>query len=147
MREHSLAATVLRDDIGAVVKLTTEIRGDHPGPRWVLDACLDIAPFGDENAWTPPPASGVIDQGWMWGRGSSDSKTAVAIFCHLAIQLATSTEQLHGSLVLLFDLDEHTGRFGGAPATSKAPTHPTCAPSTSTSVPLPPSMTPRPPRC
>jgi succinyl-diaminopimelate desuccinylase len=48
------------------------------------------------------------------GRGSSDSKAAVAIFCHLATRLAASTEQLHGRLVLLFDLDEHTGRFGGA---------------------------------
>jgi hypothetical protein len=38
----------------------------------------------------------------------------VAIFCHFATRLAFSTNQLHGSLVLLFDLDEHTGRFGGA---------------------------------
>jgi len=38
----------------------------------------------------------------------------VAIFCHLVTRLATSTEQLHDNLVLLFDLDEHTGRFGGA---------------------------------
>lgn len=114
MREHGLTTTVLRDGTGAVVGLTTEIRGAHPGPRWVLDACLDSAPFGDENAWTHPPTSSVIEDGWLWGRGSSDSKAAVAIFCHLAIRLAASTGQLHGSVVLLFDLDEHTGRFGGA---------------------------------
>ncbi len=116
MREHGLATTVLRDGTGAVVGLTTEILGVHPGPRWVLDACLDSAPFGDENAWTHPPTSGFIEGGWMWGRGSADSKVAVAIFCHLATRLAASAEQLHGSLVLLFDLDEHTGRFGGAKA-------------------------------
>ena len=114
MQEHGLATKVLRDDTGAVVGLTTEIRGDHAGPRWVLDACLDSAPFGDENAWTHPPTSGVISDGWMWGRGSSDSKAAVAIFCQLATRLAASTGQLHGGLVLLFDLDEHTGSFGGA---------------------------------
>ncbi len=114
MREHGLATTTLRNGTGAVVGLTTEIRGSHPGPRWVLDACLDSAPFGDENAWTHPPTSGVIEDGWMWGRGSADSKVAVAIFCHLATRFAANTEQLHGSLVLLFDLDEHTGRFGGA---------------------------------
>ncbi|MGH3601451.1 MAG: M20/M25/M40 family metallo-hydrolase, partial [Pseudonocardiaceae bacterium] len=79
----------------------------------VLDACLDSAPFGDETTWTHPPTSGVIKDGWMWGRGSSDSKVAVAIFCHLATRLAVNPEQLHGSVVLLFDLDEHTGRFGG----------------------------------
>ncbi len=124
MREHGLVTTVLRDDTGAVVGLTTEIRGGHTGPRWVLDACLDSAPFGDENVWTHPPTSGVIEDGWMWGRGSSDSKAAVAIFCHLATRLAASTEQLHGSLVLLFDLDEHTGRFGGATSYFQGPNAP-----------------------
>ncbi len=39
---------------------------------------------------------------------------AVAIFCHLAARLAAGSDQLYGRLVLLFDLDEHTGGFGGA---------------------------------
>lgn len=52
MRNHGLATTLLRDGTGAVVGLTAEIRGSHPGARWVLDACLDSAPFGDEHAWT-----------------------------------------------------------------------------------------------
>ena len=46
---------MLRDGAGAVVSLITEIHGDHTGARWVLDACLDSAPFGDENAWAHPP--------------------------------------------------------------------------------------------
>lgn len=114
MTEHGLPITELRDDSGATVGLTSEIRGARPGPRWVLDACLDTAPFGDELAWTHPPTSGLIHDGWLWGRGSADSKAAVAIFCHLAVRLAAVAEQLHGSLVLLFDLDEHTGGFAGA---------------------------------
>ncbi|MGH3972813.1 MAG: M20/M25/M40 family metallo-hydrolase, partial [Pseudonocardiaceae bacterium] len=96
MSQHGLATSLLRDDTAAAVGLTTEIRGAYPGPRWVLDACLDSAPFGDETAWTHPPTSGVIKDGWLWGRGSADSKAAVAIFCHLATRLAASTEQLHG---------------------------------------------------
>jgi succinyl-diaminopimelate desuccinylase len=80
----------------------------------VLDACLDTAPFGDEHAWTHPPTSAVIEDGWLWGRGSADSKSGAAIFCHIAARLSASTDYLHGSLVLLFDVDEHTGGFGGA---------------------------------
>ncbi len=114
MRDHDLPADVVRDGTGAAVGLTAEVHGAHPGPRWVLDACLDSAPFGDENAWTHPPTSGITDNGWLWGRGSSDSKVAVAIFCHLAARLAAASDQLYGRLVLLFDLDEHTGGFGGA---------------------------------
>ncbi len=66
MRKHGLTTTVLRDSTEAVVGLTTEIHGAHPGPRWVLDACLDSAPFGDENTWTHPPTSGVIEDGWLY---------------------------------------------------------------------------------
>lgn len=125
MREHNLPVEIVRDTTGAAVGLTAEVRGAHPGPRWVLDACLDSAPFGDENAWTYPPTSGIIDHGWLWGRGSSDSKVAVAIFCHLAARLADVADQLHGCLVLLFDLDEHTGGFGGAKQYFEGPNAPT----------------------
>ncbi|MGH3899732.1 MAG: M20 family metallopeptidase [Pseudonocardiaceae bacterium] len=114
LESRCLTATVLKDSTGATVGLTCEVAGARPGPRWVLDACLDTAPFGDEHAWTHPPTSAVIDDGWLHGRGSADSKSGVAIFCHLAARLATITGQLRGSLVLLFDVDEHTGGFGGA---------------------------------
>ena len=103
MRDHDLPADVVRDGTGAAVGLTAEVHGAHPGPRWVLDACLDSAPFGDENAWTHPPTSGITDNGWLWGRGGSDSKVAVAIFCHLVARLAAGSDQLYGRLVLLFD--------------------------------------------
>jgi succinyl-diaminopimelate desuccinylase len=80
----------------------------------VLDACLDTAPFGDETAWTYPPTSATVADGWLWGRGVADSKVGAAIFCHIAARLTAMTDRLHGSLVLLFDVDEHTGGFGGA---------------------------------
>jgi succinyl-diaminopimelate desuccinylase len=114
LTDHQLPAKVLTDSSGATVGLTCEIRGAHPGPRWVLDACLDTAPFGDESAWTHPPTSGAVDRGWLYGRGAADSKSGAAIFCHLARRIAADVDVLHGGLVLLFDLDEHTGRFGGA---------------------------------
>ncbi|MGH3623977.1 MAG: M20 family metallopeptidase, partial [Sciscionella sp.] len=124
MRDHDLPIEVVRNATGAAVGLTTEVSGAHPGPRWVLNACLDSAPFGDDNAWTYPPTSGITDNGWLWGRGSSDSKVAVAIFCHLATRLAAVADQLHGTLVLLFDLDEHTGGFGGAKQYFEGPNAP-----------------------
>ena len=86
------------------------------GPRFVLDACLDTAPFGDEAAWTYPPASGQITRGWLHGRGSAASKAGAAIFAHVAARLRDRADGWDGSVVLLFDLDEHTGGFGGAKA-------------------------------
>lgn len=114
MEHHRLDPQVLRDATGAAVAVTARVRGARPGPVWVLDACLDTAPFGDEAAWRHAPTSAHIEDGWLWGRGAADSKTPVAMFCHLAARLRSETAHLRGDLVLLFDLDEHTGGFGGA---------------------------------
>ena len=114
--EHGLACRRLAGPGGATVALTCEVPGGRPGPRYVLDACLDTAPFGDEAAWTYPPASGEIADGWLHGRGSSDSKAGAAIFAHVAARLRDTAGGFGGSVVLLFDVDEHTGGFGGAKA-------------------------------
>lgn len=114
LAQHGLHTSALKDKTGATVGLTCEVAGSRPGPRWVLDACLDTAPFGDEQAWTHPPTSPAITDGWLYGRGAADSKSGAAIFCHIAARLAAVTDQIRGSLVLLFDVDEHTGGFGGA---------------------------------
>lgn len=114
LAHRDLPVTTLKDKTGATVGLTCEIAGTLPGPRWVLDTCLDTAPFGDENAWTHPPTSAHIADGWMTGRGSADSKSGTAIFCHIAARLAAGPRDWHGTLVLLCDVDEHTGGFGGA---------------------------------
>lgn len=116
LARHGLPCQRLAGAGGTTVALTCEITGAAPGPRYVLDACLDTAPFGDEDAWTYPPASGEITGGWLHGRGSSDSKAGAAIFAHIAVRLQQMADQWSGSVALLFDVDEHTGAFGGARA-------------------------------
>jgi succinyl-diaminopimelate desuccinylase len=61
-----------------------------------------------------PARVGKIVGGWLHGRGSCDSKAGAAIFAHIAARLVPVAHQLAGSLVLLFDVDEHTGGFAGA---------------------------------
>jgi succinyl-diaminopimelate desuccinylase len=85
--EHGPACHRVAGPGGATVALTCEVPGGKPGPRFVLDACLDTAPFGDEAAWTHPPTSGQIAGGWLHGRGSSDSKAGAAIFAHVAARI------------------------------------------------------------
>src|SRR5487761_305350 len=121
LADHGLACRRLAGPVRAVVALTCEVSGGRPGPRYVLDACLDTAPFGDEAAWTYPPLSGEITDGWLHGRGSSDSKAGAAIFAHVAARLRDMTGGFGGSVVLLFDVDEHTGGFGGARAYFEGP--------------------------
>ncbi|SDO93189.1 M20 family metallopeptidase [Actinacidiphila guanduensis] len=106
----------LHDGEDALVGLLVEIPGGHPGPWWTLDACVDTAPYGDETAWSFPPASGDVVDGWLLGRGAADSKLAAAMFCHIAADVLPRAADLHGGLAVLLDVDEHTGGFGGARA-------------------------------
>src|SRR5262249_22359867 len=115
LSEHDLPARLIHDPAtGQVVGVVSDLPGAHPGPRYVLDACLDTAPFGEPTAWRHPPTSATIEGGWLHGRGAADSKAAIAIFLHVAARLRAQAKYLHGTLTLLFDADEHTGRFGGA---------------------------------
>ncbi|WP_327391398.1 M20/M25/M40 family metallo-hydrolase (plasmid) [Streptomyces microflavus] len=106
----------LHDRRGDLVGLLVEIVGGRPGPWWTLDACVDTAPFGDEEAWSFPPTAGDVVGGFLRGRGSADSKLAASVFCHLAADLLPSAAGLRGGLSVLLDVDEHTGGFGGARA-------------------------------
>lgn len=114
-KSRSIGSHQLRDKTtDRTVALICDIQGAHAGPHYVLDACLDTAPFGDPTAWRHPPTSGTVENGWLYGRGAADSKAAIAIFMHLVKHVLEQSDRLSGSLTLLFDADEHTGRFGGA---------------------------------
>jgi len=81
----------------------------------VLNATLDTAGFGDLASWTSGPTEAQVADGWLQGRGSGDSKAAVALFVHLLVELQREP-RFAGRIGALFDCDEHSGRFGGARA-------------------------------
>lgn len=86
----------------------------------LLNACLDTAPVGDLAQWTYSPFGAAEHEGWLHGRGSADSKAAVAIFSEIAKAIPlTAREPVNGRLrrvTIVFDGDEHSGRFGGIKA-------------------------------
>jgi succinyl-diaminopimelate desuccinylase len=92
-----------------------EIGGATPGPWTVLNATLDTAGFGELASWSFGPTEAHIADGWLHGRGSADSKAAVALFCHLLVELQLD-HSFAGRIGVLFDCDEHSGHFGGARA-------------------------------
>lgn len=89
------------------------IEGQASGPCYLLNATVDTAPFGDESAWLHPPLSAAQAEGWLYGRGSGDSKAGVAIFCHVLDALSNDAKRWRGSLAYVFDAAEHTGEFAG----------------------------------
>jgi succinyl-diaminopimelate desuccinylase len=113
--EHRLPVRLLTDSAGNPAAVLVEIVGADPGPVLCLDACIDTAPAGDVAQWTDPPFAGTVREGRLRGRGAADSKAGVAILAHVARDIAASGLG-RGALHVLFDADEHTGRFGGVRA-------------------------------
>jgi succinyl-diaminopimelate desuccinylase len=113
---QALEPHYLTNQAGETVGLHVRCRAPEPGPVVCLDACIDTAPFGDEGRWLGPPTSGRVADGKLMGRGAADSKTGVAILAHVVRDLVRTGAIRRGGVDLLFDADEHTGRFGGVRA-------------------------------
>ena len=113
---HGLEPRMLTTGAGETVGLHVRVVGPEAGPILCLDACIDTAPFGDPTLWTRSPTSGAVADGRLWGRGAADSKMGAAILAHVLRDLVASGAIRRGGVDLLFDADEHTGRFGGARA-------------------------------
>jgi len=77
-----------------------------------LESCLDTVPVGDAEKWEYPPFEGKIVGNRMYGRGTADSKVAIALFCYLAKKLSED-KNFNASIFLGFDADEQTGNFTG----------------------------------
>lgn len=113
LTRHGLAPVLLHGPDGAGVGLYVHLASGTPGPALCLNACIDTAPFGTEEAWQYPPTSGTIVDGRLFGRGAADSKMGVAIFSHLGAAIGQEDGLQRGELYLMFDADEHTGQFQG----------------------------------
>ena len=101
---------------GRTVGIVARVSAPRPGPIVCLDATVDTASVGRLDAWRHPPFAAAVEGRRLFGRGAADSKIAVAIFCHVARAVHAGGLLDRGTLHLLFDGDEHTGRFGGVKA-------------------------------
>jgi Gly-Xaa carboxypeptidase len=80
----------------------------------MLTGHQDVVPVEDPEAWTHPPFAGVVDdEGWIWGRGTTDTK-AVTIGILLAVErLLESGWRPSRPVVLALGQDEEVrGNFG-----------------------------------
>ncbi len=76
------------DRYGSIVG---SIRGNRPGPRLLFDGHIDTVPVGDPAAWHHDPFAGEIQEGKIYGRGTSDMKGAVAAMACAATNFAQET--------------------------------------------------------
>ncbi len=75
----------------------------------------DVVPIGDASDWTVDAFAGEIRDGWLWGRGAADMKSAVAAFTSAAIDFVRESPP-DGALILAITGDEEGDAVDGTAA-------------------------------
>ena len=73
----------------------------------------DVVPAGDEASWTHPPFDAVIENGVMYGRGTSDMKGGNTAFIAAISQFLEQHKDFQGSISLLITGDEEADAVNG----------------------------------
>ncbi|MHB1538322.1 MAG: M20/M25/M40 family metallo-hydrolase [Solirubrobacteraceae bacterium] len=94
--------------------LLARLRGQADGPTFALLGHTDTV-LANRQEWRHDPWSGVLADGFLWGRGAIDMKSQVAAETVAAATLASSGwRPARGELLLLAVADEETGGALGA---------------------------------
>lgn len=83
-------------------------------PNLCFAGHTDVVPPGDLSLWTYPPFDGVINDGKLYGRGTTDMKCAIAAFAVAANRFVeNNNDNLGGSISLLITGDEEGPSING----------------------------------
>lgn len=88
------------------------LKGKGNGKSVILNGHIDVVPAGDESQWMDHPYSGVVKDGKLYGRGSTDMKggnVAALIALETIIDLGL---QLKGDVIYESVIEEETGGAG-----------------------------------
>ena len=97
------------DEVGNVIG---RIRGRGETPPVMLSCHLDVVDAGDASEWRYPPFGGVIEGGFLHGRGAMDIKGPLALQTHAAA--AFIGDRPPGDLVIAHTVLEERGGWGMA---------------------------------
>ena len=111
------------DDHGVDADLVSEPHADRPqvgarvgdgDPTLVLNGHIDVVPAGDRDQWSHDPYGAAVEDGTLYGRGSADMKTGVAIGMLTTAKLAEPIRngELDGSIVFQAAVGEETADPG-----------------------------------
>ncbi|MEZ4423031.1 MAG: M20/M25/M40 family metallo-hydrolase [Gemmatimonadota bacterium] len=99
-------ADVRIDELGSVVGV---VRGRGEAPPVMLSCHLDIVAPGDPAQWEHPPYGGVVEGGFLHGRGAMDIKGPLALQTYAAAMLAG---QAAGDVIVAHTVLEERGGWG-----------------------------------
>jgi acetylornithine deacetylase/succinyl-diaminopimelate desuccinylase-like protein len=101
--------------------LVARVPGQGNAPPILLYGHVDVVPANSQR-WQQPPFSGVLTDGYVWGRGALDMKGGVAMILGAVLRARANQVQLPGDVVLAIVCDEE--RLGDNGAGFLVGTHP-----------------------
>ena len=94
--------------------LVAVLPGEGKGPSLLFYAGhADVVSEGDPTEWHYPPFAGVVEDGWIFGRGAVDHKAPIAATLGALRAIIQSGVKLAGDLVLMVPVDEERGSRAG----------------------------------
>ncbi len=84
------------------------IPGSEPLKPLLVNHHMDVV-AADPTAWTHPPFSGAVADGFVWGRGTLDTKNLGVIFLLALESLITAGARFRRPIIFLAVPDEETG--------------------------------------
>jgi len=101
-----------RKDFAGNPNVIGVLKGSGGGRSLILNGHIDVVPEGDRNDWIHDPFSGHIENGKLYGRGSTDMKGgSVALL--LAIEAIINLDiQLKGDVIFQSVIEEESGGAG-----------------------------------
>lgn len=87
-------------------------RGSGGGRSLILNTHIDVVPPGDESDWRYPPFSGTVAEGRVYRRGTSDTKSGMAVSLHALRILQRLGFKPRGDVILEAVVDEEGGGNG-----------------------------------
>jgi acetylornithine deacetylase/succinyl-diaminopimelate desuccinylase-like protein len=88
--------------------VVARIPGSEPLKPLLLNHHIDVVP-ADPAQWTYPPFSGAVADGFVWGRGTLDTKFLGVIFLHALESLLQEGARLRRPILYVAVPDEETG--------------------------------------
>jgi len=93
--------------------LITRLKGTSEKPSLLLLSHLDVV-AADAKEWSVDPFSGIVKDGFVWGRGALDMKGMTAIEVMTMKLLKRNNVKLKGDVILAATADEEKGGLAGA---------------------------------
>lgn len=112
LRADGLEPTLL-DSAPGRTNLVTRLKGTGEKPPLLLTAHLDVV-AAEPSRWRHPPFGAVIDDGWVYGRGTVDMKNMAAMSAMVLKALAREGRPLRRDIIFAAVADEEAGCTHGS---------------------------------